>query len=139
MTASEHDLRLQDPGPTARSFAARYFLRSDFVRSPASLHLITTFMHWRHFFLLTLVAGLFISGDAHADAPPPPNPALDAGAKWPERREQLEKEWLKILGPFPASNPPLDLQILSTEKLPASPNDDVAMAARSSMGKMRWI
>lgn len=82
-------------------------------------------MHRRHFFLLTLVASLFISGDVHADAPPPPNPALDAGAKWPERRAQLEKEWLKILGPFPTSKPPLDLQILSTERLPASPNDDV--------------
>ncbi len=62
---------------------------------------------------------------SHADAPPPPNPALDAGAKWPARRAQLEKEWLKILGPFPTSKPPLDLQILSTEKLPASSGDDV--------------
>lgn len=41
---------------------------------------------------------------AQADAPPPPNPADDAGAIWPTRREQLRLEWLKLLGPFPLAN-----------------------------------
>ncbi|MBK8036117.1 MAG: prolyl oligopeptidase family serine peptidase [Verrucomicrobiaceae bacterium] len=60
---------------------------------------------------------------ASPDAPPPPNPAVDAGEKWPARRKQIEKEWLKLLGPFPTSKPPLDFQILSTETVPASPDD----------------
>lgn len=79
------------------------------------------------FLLLAVAANLltWLPGAALADAPPPPNPAVDAGAKWPARRALLEKEWLKILGPFPATKPPLDLQILSTEKLPASPGDPV--------------
>ncbi len=64
---------------------------------------------------------------ANADAPPPPNPAEDAGAKWPARRAQLEKEWLKLLGPFPVSKPPLDLQILSTETVPAGPDDPTCL------------
>jgi hypothetical protein len=66
-----------------------------------------------------VLAGL-LSRTLPADAPPPPNPAVDAGAKWPARRQQLETEWLKLLGPFPAVKPSLDLQILSTELLPAS-------------------
>ncbi len=60
---------------------------------------------------------------ASADAPAPPNPALDAGEKWPGRRQQIEKEWLKLLGPFPAAKPALDLQVLSTEIVPAAPDD----------------
>lgn len=78
-------------------------------------------MKWNHLFLAALAASPvhFLQ----ADAPPPPNPAVDAGAKWPARRAQLEKEWLKILGSFPASKPPLDVQILSTEKVPALPED----------------
>jgi hypothetical protein len=60
---------------------------------------------------------------ARADAPPPPNPAAAAGGKWPARRAQSEKEWLKLLGPFPAAKPPLDVQVLSTESVPASPDD----------------
>ena len=67
----------------------------------------------------------FMPGGAQADAPPPPNPAVDAGAKWPTRRAHLEKEWLKILGPFPTSKPSLDIELLSTEKVPASPGDPV--------------
>ena len=63
-------------------------------------------MKWNPFILLALAAGPFIPERAHADAPPPPNPALDAGAKWPARREQLEKEWLKLLGPFPPQTAP---------------------------------
>ncbi|GEP45961.1 dienelactone hydrolase family protein [Brevifollis gellanilyticus] len=82
---------------------------------------------WTGLVLLALAAGPLagLPESARADAPPPPNPAVDAGVKWPARRAQIEKEWLKILGPFPTSKPPLDLQILSTEKLPASPGDDV--------------
>lgn len=57
------------------------------------------------------------------DAPPPPNPAVDAGEKWPERRKQLEEEWLKLLGPFPAAKTPLDLKILSSETLPPTADD----------------
>lgn len=72
--------------------------------------------------LLALAGSVLTPKVVHADAPPPPNPAVDAGAKWPARREQLEKEWLKLLGPFPASKPPLDAEILSKEtvKLPPS-------------------
>jgi hypothetical protein len=58
-----------------------------------------------------------------ADAPSLPNPAIDAGPNWPARRQQLEKEWLKLLGPFPASKPSLDVQILGTEVIPASLDD----------------
>lgn len=68
------------------------------------------------FCLLALVVSS-LSELAYADAPPPPNPAVDAGAKWPARREQLVKEWLKLLGPFPASKPPLDAEILSKEEV----------------------
>lgn len=50
-------------------------------------------------------------------------PAIETGAKWPERRKQIEAEWLKLLGPFPSSKPPLDAEILSTETVPASPAD----------------
>ncbi len=69
-----------------------------------------------------------------ADAPPPPNPAVDAGLKWPARREQLKKEWLKLLGPFPATKPPLDAEILSTEtvKLPPSAMNPYAPQCTSS-------
>ncbi len=80
-------------------------------------------MKWNPLFLPALAASLLMPVGVQADAPPPPNPAVDAGAKWPARREQLEKEWLKILGPFPKSKPPLDVQILSTETVPAGPND----------------
>lgn len=72
---------------------------------------------------LALAVSSFVPGAARADAPPPLNPALDAGEKWPARRAQLEKEWLEILGPFPAAKPLLDAQILSTEILPASAAD----------------
>lgn len=72
---------------------------------------------------LALAASLSLAGAVQADAPPPPNPAVDAGVKWPARRAQLEKEWLKLLGPFPAAKPPLDATILSTEVIPASPDD----------------
>jgi hypothetical protein len=82
-------------------------------------------MKWNFLIPLALTASLFLRDAAQADAPPPPSPALDAGANWPARRAQLETEWLKILGPFPTSKPPLDLQILSTEKVPASPDDPV--------------
>jgi|GEM_PF-513912 len=70
---------------------------------------------------LVLACGMRIA--SAADAPPPPNPAVDAGKKWPARRKQLEAEWLKLLGPFPTTKPPLDVQILSTEILPAAPDD----------------
>lgn len=60
---------------------------------------------------------------AHADAPPPPNPARAAGASWPAQRRQLEAEWLKIMGPFPKTKPPLDVETLSTEKLPVAAGD----------------
>jgi len=82
-------------------------------------------MKWPHHLLLALAVGALSAELARADAPPPPNPAVDAGAKWPARRAELEKEWLKILGPFPTEKPPLDLQILSTEKIPAAPGDPV--------------
>jgi Prolyl oligopeptidase family len=73
--------------------------------------------------LLAVAACSLIAAAAHADAPPPPNPAVDAGGKWPARRAQLEKEWLKLLGPFPTTKPTLDVQVLSTESVSASPDD----------------
>src|SRR5262245_55920578 len=80
-------------------------------------------MNWNHLYLPALALSLYLSQHIYADAPPPPNPAVDAGVKWPARRAVLEKEWLKILGPFPKEKPPLDLQVLSTEKMAASPDD----------------
>lgn len=82
-------------------------------------------MKWNRLLPVALAASALGSEAAWADAPPPPNPAVDAGAKWPARRAQLEKEWLKILGPFPSEKPPLDVQILSTEKVPATAGDPV--------------
>ena len=80
-------------------------------------------MNWNHLCLLVLALSPFLPEHALADAPPPPNPAVDAGVKWPARRAQLEKEWLKILGPFPTEKPLLDVDLLSTETVPASPDD----------------
>lgn len=79
-------------------------------------------------FYLLLITLAFVCEEmatfgASSDAPPPPKPAVDAGERWPARRKEIEKEWLKLLGPFPTSKPPLDLQIISTETVPASPDD----------------
>jgi hypothetical protein len=56
------------------------------------------------------------------------SPAEDAGVRWPGRRAELEKEWLKLLGPFPTAKPPLDAVALSTEtvKLEAAQMDPCA-------------
>lgn len=70
---------------------------------------------------LALVLSLLLPLASWAQTPPSPNPAVDAGAKWPARRAQLEKEWLKLLGPFPNAKPPLDAQVLSTETVKLAP------------------
>lgn len=72
---------------------------------------------------LSLAALAASAATVRAQAAKPASPAEDAGAKWPARRAQLEKEWLKLLGPFPTSKPPLDAEILSTETIPATPRD----------------
>ncbi len=73
--------------------------------------------------IFSLTHGMTRESGVLADAPPPPNPAIDAGDKWPARRKHLETEWLKLLGPFPANKPALDIEVLSTEILPSSPSD----------------
>ncbi len=92
--------------------------------------------------LLALAGGMLAPLAAHADAPPPPNPAVDAGAKWPTRRAQIKQEWLKLLGRFPASKPPLDAEILSSELLhphpPAIDPSDPAHSADITRHKVKF-
>ncbi len=85
-----------------------------------AVHFMKTFVTF--FMVLGFIVGALTSAQS-ADAPPPTNPASDAGEKWPARRQQIKKEWLKLLGPFPATKPPLDVEILSTEILPAMADD----------------
>lgn len=100
-------------------------LRDDAFSGGIKATLLTP-MKWNRSFLTVLMAGVLAMPEwARADAPPPSNPAVDAGAKWPARRAEIEKEWLKILGPFPKGKPPLDAVILSAEKVPAGAGDDV--------------
>ncbi len=87
-------------------------------------------------FLVTLALTLLALDEGRTEVPPSPNPAVDAGVKWPARRAELEKEWLKLLGPFPTSKPPLDTEILSQETVKLTPAEMNPFAPQSASNEI---
>ncbi len=93
-------------------------------------------MNLNRAFILILALAAGSCGTVQAEAPQSPNPAVDAGVKWPARRAQLENEWLKMLGPFPATKPPLDPEILSTETVKLEPSQINPYAPRGASSEI---
>ncbi len=74
---------------------------------PSVAESVTPPMNKNGAFFLLLALALSLLREVRTAAPPPSNPAEAAGVKWPARRAQLEREWIKMLGPFPGTKPPL--------------------------------